>query len=315
MNIEIHKVGKNRKYYLSHSYREGKKVKKIRIYLGVNLSKEKLEAKRKEAEKKLRERLSATEFIHDPLQTVLSAQELQELNTLEAKGKIKIKHLEAEDWKNFVESFTYDTNAIEGSKITAKEVKSILEDDEWPKDKTREDISETYGVAEAIKYIRKSKEHISLEFIKKIHWIIFRNSKPFAGKLREIGKEVVVATNYGEIVHRGAPSVKIASMLQELVKWYSKNNKKYSPLVLAAVVHNQFENIHPFEDGNGRVGRILMVNILLKHGKPPVNIELRNRSEYYAALQAYEKQNNLRPTIELILKEYRELKKTLKKRK
>ncbi len=57
---------------------------------------------------------------------------------------------------------------------------------------------------------------------------------------------------------------------------------------LAAVVHNQFEMIHPFQDGNGRVGRILLNNILLKNGLPPLNIELRNRREYYSALQAHE---------------------------
>ena len=77
---------------------------------------------------------------------------------------------------------------------------------------------------------------------------------------------------------------------------------------MAAVVHNQFENVHPFQDGNGRVGRLILNNILLKHGMPPVNIELKNRQEYYSALQAYEKEGNLRPTIELILKEYKKLK-------
>ena len=92
-----------------------------------------------------------------------------------------------------------------------------------------------------------------------------------------------------------------------------RNRKKYPALVLSAVVHNQFENIHPFRDGNGRVGRLLMVNILLKHGKPPIDIELRNRQEYYKALQAYETQGNLRPTIELMLKEYKSLKLMLKK--
>jgi len=80
---------------------------------------------------------------------------------------------------------------------------------------------------------------------------------------------------------------------------------------LAAVVHNQFETIHPFADGNGRVGRLLLNNILLKHNKPPVNIELKNRQEYYAALRMYQNNEDIRPTIILILKEYKNLKKLI----
>jgi Fic family protein len=122
----------------------------------------------------------------------------------------------------------------------------------------------------------------------------------------------VVADVLGNIVHQGAPSQNIESLLKELVRWYNKNKTKCPPLVLGAVVHNQFEVIHPFQDGNGRVGRLLLNNILLKHNLPPLNIELKNRAQYYAALQAYEKENNIRPTLELMLKEYRALKKILK---
>ena len=95
--------------------------------------------------------------------------------------------------------------------------------------------------------------------------------------------------------------------------WYNKNRKKYPPIVLAVVVHNQFETIHPFADGNGRVGRLLLNNVLLKHNMPPVNIELRNRREYYAALREYQENGNIRPMIDLILKEYKYLKKLLGK--
>jgi Fic family protein len=96
------------------------------------------------------------------------------------------------------------------------------------------------------------------------------------------------------------------------VKWYDANRYKYPPLLLAAVIHNQFENIHPFQDGNGRVGRLLLNNILLKHSLPPVDIEFRNRAEYYRSLQVYEKDGNIRPTIELLLKEYRRLRSKLR---
>jgi fido (protein-threonine AMPylation protein) len=145
-------------------------------------------------------------------------------------------------------------------------------------------------MAEAVDYIRTTDEHISLNLIKTLHRIVFRNSKHFAGDFRAKGVAVVVA----------------------VVQWYSQNKTKCPPLVLAAVVHNQFEVVHPFQDGNGRVGRLLLNNILLKHNLSPLNIELKNRTQYYVALQAYEKENNIRPTLELMLIEYRALKKILK---
>ena len=108
-------------------------------------------------------------------------------------------------------------------------------------------------------------------------------------------------------MHTGAPQSRVVLLLKDLIEWYNKN--KYPALVLASVVHNQFENIHPFRDGNGRVGRLLLNNILLRHKMPPVNIDFKNRGEYYKSLQEYEKNHNLRPTIDLILKEYKILRK------
>jgi Fic family protein len=108
--------------------------------------------------------------------------------------------------------------------------------------------------------------------------------------------EVVVADATGNVVHRGAPLEQIDTLLKKLVRWYNQNQKECQPLVLAAVVHNQFEVIRPFQDANGRVGRLLLNNILLKHNLPPLNIELKNRTQYYAALRVYENDNKIRPT-------------------
>lgn len=302
MFVEIRKVGKKKKYYLVHSFRENGKVKKRRRFLGVNLSSDKLEKLKKRAEVLLREQI---EF-NDPLKSELSKDEINELRKL--SPSIKILHLDERQWERFSEVFAYDTNAIEGSTVNLREVEEIIEENKWPQDVEKWEIAETYGVADAIKYIRESKTHLSLELIKKLHWLVFRNSKEFAGKFRPKGVEVAIRDGLGKIVHRGSPSSMVVKLLKELVKWYNKHKKIYPPLVLAVVVHNQFENIHPFQDGNGRVGRLLLNNILLKQNLPLVNIELKNRFVYYKALRAYQDKGDMRPMINLILKEYKNLK-------
>lgn len=314
MHVEKRKEGGRTKFYLAHSFRKGERVKKVRVYLGSDLSAAELALRKKQAEPELLERISSAGRITDPYLAALSPEELGELRTLEARGKVKVFHLSELDWQKFTEAFTYDTNAIEGSRVEEREVADVLEKKKWPEERTKEEIAETYGVAEAVEHIRKTKEHLSLGLLQKLHAIVFKNSKSFAGKFRRNGVEVVIQAGRGNIVHRGAPSKQVVFLLQKLAEWYKKNKNEYSPLVLAAVVHNQFENIHPFQDGNGRVGRLLLNNMLLKHGLPPLNIELRNRSEYYKALQEYEHNHNIRPMLSLMLKEYRALKRMLKKR-
>ncbi len=295
---------------LIHSYREGQKVHKFRKYLGQDLTKEKLNERKQIAEKLILEEIHKYNIIKDPLHFELSKEEIEEIKALESKIPLKISHLSKKDWQAFSEIFTYNTNAIEGSRLNQKEVNDLLEKDKWPK-KSKEDIAEAYGVDEAIRFIRGTKEHVSISLIKQIHKIVFKNSKPFAGKLRKRGEEVVVMDSKGNVVHEGASQSRINHLLKELINWYDKNKTKYPALVLGAVVHNQFENIHPFKDGNGRVGRILLNNILIKHGLPPINIDFKNRVEYYSTLKAYELNKNLKPTISLYMKEYKNLKKKL----
>lgn len=311
MHVEKRHAGKKTKYYLAHAFRTGGKVKKMRVYLGSDAGAAR--EKRPGAEQIIRERIKAYEVISNPFRHALSSREIEEIRSLEAKGDIRIKHLSEDDWRTFIEAFVYDTNAIEGSSVTFTEVKGILEKQEWPGQREKWEISETYGVRDAIQLIRNSKEHLSLELMKELHKACFRNSKPFAGNFRKKGQEVAVVDGQGRVVHRGAPSRMAVKLLKDLIAWYKANKIIYPPLVLAAVVHNQFETIHPFADGNGRVGRLLLNNILLKRNKPPVNIELKNRRTYYAALRDYQENGNIRPMIKLILKEYRNLKKLLKK--
>ena len=312
MYIEKRKIKKGIKYYLSHSFREGNKIHKIRKYLGRDLDEKLLKERKEKAEKLILEEINEYKIIQDPLQAELDKREIEFVNKLEIKNKLRVFHLSESQWKVFSELFTYDTNAIEGSELESKEVKEILEKNKWPK-KSREDIAEAYGVNEAVKFIRHTKEHVSLNLIRELHKIVFKNSKIFAGEFRKPGEEVVVRNGLGIVVHAGSPQSRVISLLNELILWYNKYKEKYPGLILAAVVHNQFEIIHPFRDGNGRVGRLLLNNMLIKHALPPVNIDFKNRREYYNSLQEYQKEHNLRPTIDLILKEYKSLKKKLKR--
>lgn len=312
MHIEKRDEKGKIKYFLAHSYREGKKVHKFRKYLGLNLDDVKLKERLEIAEKLILEEIHKYKIIKDPLSIELSNEELNLIKKIEKEIPLKITHLSEKNWEIFSKIFTYNTNAIEGSQLNKNEVGEILNENKWP-DKSKEDIAEAYGVNEAIRFIRKTKEHISIDLIKKIHKIVFKNSKSFAGKTRKKGEEVVIFGSGGEIVHEGAPQTRINHLLNELINWYEQNKNKYPGIILAAVVHNQFENIHPFADGNGRVGRILMNNILIKHKLPPLNINLTNRYEYYNTLQEYQKNQNLKPTLNLFIKEYKNLNKDLKK--
>ena len=307
VHVEIRVVNGKKKYYLAASYRLGPRVAKARVFLGTDLTEDEVDRRSRETRHELENKIRSAKSIGDPYRTVLSSEEMKEVILLSTKVKVRLAHFSEDDWKNFTEEFTYHTNAIEGSRVSKQEVKQILSDRKWP-EKSKEEISETLGVAEAVRYLRRSGDTLSMELIKELHRMVFKNSKLFAGETRrKSGVEVSVVDNVGRVIHQGAPAGQVDTMLKRLVAWYRENRNKYPPFVLAAVVHNQFETIHPFEDGNGRIGRLLLINVLLKHGLPPLNIEIENRREYYEALREYQTTGNLRPTLDLMLKEYRKL--------
>ncbi|MEK6885976.1 MAG: Fic family protein [Nanoarchaeota archaeon] len=313
MYLEQRKTKTGVKYYLAHSFREGGKVHKSRVYLGSNIEKAVLDQRMTKATELLHQQLNSFKIIRSPLKYKFTKREADLVQKLKRHARLKVIHLTEQDWERFTELFTYNTNAIEGSTITQNEVLDIMSQNKWPQAKPKEDISETYGVVNAIKYIRKTKEHISLDLMLQLHNIIFANSKTYAGAFRKRGTEVGIKDGFGTIVHLGAPSGRVIALLAELVKWYNQNKKKLPPVVLAAVIHNQFEYIHPFEDGNGRVGRLLMNNILIKNHMPPVNIQMDNRREYYETLRIFQHSGDIKPTIDIILKEYKRMEKELRK--
>lgn len=294
MFVEIRKSGKKKKYYLVYSFRTGDKVKRVSRYLGSDLPEKELEKLRLRAEKIILEQIKEKSIF----EFELSKKEIEEYKKLEKP--IRIEHLQRIEWLRFTESFAYNTNAIEGSTVALDEAKDLIEHKEKPRDA---DETETLGAANAVEYIRKTKSRLDISLIKKLHLICFEKTKPFAGRLRNV--EVVIKDGRGNIVHQGAPSGILHKLLMNLAKWYENHKNKYPPLLLAALAHNEFENIHPFQDGNGRVGRLLLNYVLLSHNYPPINIRFKDRQRYYKVLQIFEKKNDIKPTLRFLISQYK----------
>ncbi len=260
MKIIKRKKGKQEYYYLQYSYRkENGKVITKQTYLGKEIPKN-LEKIKKEAQKgKQQEIYGQIEKIKENFQ--------KEWNKL--PESIKEKKLE-----QIAISFTYNTNAIEGSTITLPETREILEDHIAPR-KSIKDIKETENHAKILLEMIKHKEKITNELLLSWHKEIFLETKSdIAGKYREYG--VMVAE------YKAPDWQDIKNLLQNFIT--SIHDVKINPVELAARTHYKFEKIHPFGDGNGRIGRLLMNYILWHNKHPMLIIEYKKRRSYYKAL-------------------------------
>lgn len=294
MFVEERIQGKIKKYYLVHSYRVGDRVNRIARYLGSDLSGKELERLRKRAEELILSQAADRSIF----EFELSSKEIADLRKLERP--IKIEHLNNLDWQGFAENFAYNTNAIEGSTVNLGEAADLIKQRNLPKNK---DELETVGVADAVRCIKTAKSRLDAAFIRKLHFLCFKGTKEFAGRLRTV--EVVIKDKSGNITHQGAPSGDVKKLLASLCSWYEKHKNKYPPLLLASLVHNEFENIHPFQDGNGRVGRLLLNYVLIRHGYPPISICVEDRQRYYRVLQVFEKKNEIAPTMKFLISQYK----------
>jgi Fic family protein len=172
-------------------------------------------------------------------------------------------------------AFTYNSNAIEGSTITLEEARQIIEDKIAPSKSIR-DIRETESHAAVFLLVLKTDENLSEQLLLKWHANIFRETKPdIAGQFR----------NYSVRVgpYLGPDWKKVENLIKQLVLFI--NESKLNSVEVAARAHYIFEKIHPFGDGNGRIGRLLMNYILWKNSYPMIIIEYKNRKFYYKALQ------------------------------
>ncbi len=211
------------------------------------------------------------------------------------------KETEQRIFQKFRLDWNYHSNAIEGNPYTYGETVAFIMHGITAQGKKLKDHLDIQGHDEAIKLMMSmiaDDRGFSENDIRELHKIVlqkeyFNPARTTDGKetrkLIKIGqyKDAPnhVKTSTGAIHYYATPEETPIKMA-ELVEWYriASQNKKIHPLVLAAVFHHKFVAIHPFDDGNGRLGRILMNFILMKNHYPPVVIPLKERDQYFATL-------------------------------
>ena len=198
--------------------------------------------------------------------------------------------------EEFMVEFTYNSNAIEGNTLTLKETALALEGmtiDQKP----LKDHLEAVGHRDAFLYaqdIAQNNVPISESVIKNIHALVLMNRPDDKGVYRRIPVRIMGA--YTEPVQ----PYMIAPKMEELI---AKNEgREHSMHIIERIArfHLEFEGIHPFIDGNGRTGRLIMNLDLIRNGFPPINVKFADRKRYYDAFDAYYKEENTTHMIELI---------------
>ncbi len=184
---------------------------------------------------------------------------------------------------NFLVEYTYNTNAIEGNTLTLQETALVLEGVTINK-KPLKDHLEIIGHKEAFDWViemLKSKAKISQCFTKEIHSLVLMNKKKDAGVYRK----VPVCINGAS--HTPPQPYLIESQMEELMENYPKIKKTKHIIEAVSLLHIIFEGIHPFIDGNGRTGRLLINYELMLSGYPPIDIKYKDVKKYYEAFEQY----------------------------
>ncbi|WP_294197803.1 Fic family protein [uncultured Chryseobacterium sp.] len=210
------------------------------------------------------------------------------------------KELENKIFQKLKLDWNYNSNAIEGNQLSYGETVAFLNFGLTAKGKPFKDHLDIKGHNEAIGFMLqliKEDRPLSESDIKDLHKIILVEpyySTTFSPEGIEFQKEIKVGqyktspnhvkTVSGDIHYYTNPE-EVAFEMNNLLEWYrNAEEQNLHPVVMSALFHHKFTSIHPFDDGNGRLARILSNFILLKHHYPVLVIKNKEKIQYYAAL-------------------------------
>lgn len=213
----------------------------------------------------------------------------------------KVSLLQIVDEAEIPES-VYNSNAIENSTLTLRETEKILLEMEVSRNISLREVFEAKNLAQIMEYVRgKAKEEeLSGELILLLHQMLLVNiDESIAGRFRKLDEYVRVGT------HIAPAPQHIERMIETILVEYSSNHTIYFVDKIAKF-HLDFETIHPFNDGNGRIGRLLLNYQLFRLGFPGIIIRDKEQKVYYDAFNEYrddKKTNKMERLIALSIME------------
>jgi len=191
----------------------------------------------------------------------------------------------------------YNSNAIENSTLTLKETEKILLEQEVMRDVSARELFEAKNLARVLEYLETRPDfELTVENINLLHQILIGGiDDRIAGRLRKTGEYVRVGA------HIAPAPEHIEALLEGLIDDYNSSHDRYF-LDNVAHFHTEFERIHPFCDGNGRIGRVLINQQLANFGYPPVIIRNKGKDkDYYPVFKEFVDDGDFEPMSELLV--------------
>ena len=219
-------------------------------------------------------------------------EKLEELNKRRPLTEGELERLNEE----FLTEYTYNSNAIEGNTLTLRETDMVLRGLTIDQKSLKEHL-EVIGHKEAFDFVTeivKEKCEINERVIKQIHYLVLADKKDDRGVYRRVPVRIMGAA------HETAQPYLIVTKMEELLRNYLASEEHI--VTKLARFHIEFEGIHPFIDGNGRTGRLLVNLELMKAGYPPIDIKFTDRIAYYNAFDEYHVKHNLKAMESLFAK-------------
>lgn len=300
--IYVKKVGGKSYYYLRLSKRvSGKLVVKDIAYLGNNISN--LESNLESIEKtykdeirksyktikrfldtnKYLERVKALKLKSTPYLEKEDFDNVEALKLHFNEHFLKLHHETIiNTYKNFLVEFAYNTTSMEGNTITLKEANNLLREDLTPKERSPREIFDLQNTQKVFFYLIENNPELTHELIIEIHDKLLENIDARKGYRTH---DIRVFKSHFD----ASPAKYVRTDMDLLLKWYHQHKNSIHPLALVGMFHQKLEKIHPFSDGNGRTGRMLMNYMLLRSKFPPIVIQKKNRAAYLRALSLADK--------------------------